>query len=425
MSKIKFLIFIFCLLSFSSVSANPDRNSEIEEEVSIGGQDVSQLKSEIDRLEQEIQRLQQEQDQYRKNISGTQAQAKSLQNEINNLTNQVKYLENQVNLTSFSINKTSTEISEAEKEIYDTQEHIDVQKKAVARAILFLDRQDNETLLVSLLKNENISDFLRQEQYANSLNASLVDLIEDLKSSKNELERYRSRLESKKGDLENLKQRQSQEKHAVSLVRAETSSILKTTKGKEAEYQKMLNASEELERAINLEVFKLEDQLRRTLDPTSVPSGRLLDWPVRGNISQKYGCLETNWARRYYPDCNKNKGGFHNGLDIAAPYGTPLRAADDGKVIAVGKAPAAYGIWLAIEHSHGLVTAYTHMSVRALNVGQKVKRGDIVGDIGSTGFSTGSHIHFMVYAPKTFTIKNSSVSGTLPIGATLNPLDFL
>ena len=62
MSKIKFLIFIFCLLSFSSVSANPDRNSEIEEEVSIGGQDVSQLKSEIDRLEQEIQRLQQEQD---------------------------------------------------------------------------------------------------------------------------------------------------------------------------------------------------------------------------------------------------------------------------------------------------------------------------------------------------------------------------
>ena len=234
-------------------------------------------------------------------------------------------------------------------------------------------------------------------------------------------------LENKKSNLENLKKQQGNEKTALNQTKTETSSLLKVTKGKEVEYQKLLTRAEELEREANLEIFRLEEKLRQAIDPNSLPLARpgILGWPVTGRISQAYGCIISAFARRYYPDCNNNRGGFHNGLDVAASHGTPIVAAEDGIVIAKGNTPSAYGVWFAVEHANGLVTAYTHLSVRNIAIGQTVKRGDIVGKMGSTGLSTGSHIHFMVYAPKTFTVKESKISGTLPIGATLNPADYL
>ncbi|MEX2032994.1 MAG: peptidoglycan DD-metalloendopeptidase family protein, partial [Candidatus Colwellbacteria bacterium] len=390
-------------------------------------QTEQEIRAEIELREQEIERLRQEQELLGKNIAGTQAQAQTLQNKIKNLNGQIKYMENRINLTAANINKTSIEIGGAENNVATTQEKIDAQKKAVAQILLFLARQDNESLLALLLKYDNISDFLRQEHYANSLNANLVGLIDELRDARSDFEDQKSQLENKKNELERLKQQQGHERTALGGVRTETGNLLKNTKGKEVEYQKLLTEAEEKERQANLEVFRLEDKLRQAIDPNSLPLARpgVLAWPVRGTISQPYGCRHTNFARRYYPDCDNGKGGFHNGLDVAASYGTPLLAAEDGNVIAVGNAPSAYGVWLAVEHPNGLVTAYTHMSVRALNVGQEVKRGDMVGRMGSTGLSTGNHTHFMVYAPKTFTVKESKISGTLPIGATLNPQDYL
>ncbi|PIR41792.1 MAG: hypothetical protein COV30_02010 [Candidatus Yanofskybacteria bacterium CG10_big_fil_rev_8_21_14_0_10_37_15] len=416
----KFLIFFILILVFN-IFCLPD--------LVLGQTETERIREEINLREQEIEKLKKEQELLSKSLAGTQAEAQTLQNKINNLNGQIKYMENQISLTAVNINKTATEINGTENNIYDTQEKIDIQKKAIAQTILFLNRQDNEGLLFLLLKNNNISDFLRQEHYANSLNADLVNLIDKLKNTKNEFETQKNQLENKKNELEKLKQQQGHEKISLNEVKIQNSSLLKSTKGQEAEFQKLLTEAEEREREANLEIFRLEDELRKAIDPNSLPLARsgALGWPVqvKGTVTQSYGCIHTNFARRYYPDCDKGKGGFHNGYDIGAPYGTPLLAGEDGKVIAIGSAPSAYGVWLAIEHANGLVTAYTHMSIRSLGVGQEVKRGDIVGRMGSTGLSTGSHIHFMVYAPKTFTVQKSKISGTLPIGATLNPLNYL
>jgi len=405
------LIFAFCILSAEGAYA----------------QTVDQLRLEIDRYEEEIARLRQEQSELGQSITDTQSKAKTLQSQINNLNSKVKYMENQIYLTSVNINKTGTEIEKLGGDIFDKQRSIDYKKDTVGRIILELYQKDNENLLLVLLKNANISNFFTKVQYAASLNDSLLNLIGDLKNEKQDLEENKNSLEGKKDELESLKQQQSYERSALSQTKAETSSLLKTTKGREAEYQKLLTKAEELERQANLEIFRLEEKLRQAIDPNSLPLARpgILEWPVRGRISQLYGCIETAFARRYYSDCNNGRGGFHNGLDIAAPHGTPAIAAEDGKVIAMGNAPSAYGVWLTIEHANGLITAYTHLSVRNVTVGQEVKRGDVVARMGSTGLSTGSHIHFMVYAPGTFTVQSSKISGTLPIGATLNPSDYL
>ncbi|MDR2047867.1 MAG: M23 family metallopeptidase [Treponema sp.] len=124
-------------------------------------------------------------------------------------------------------------------------------------------------------------------------------------------------------------------------------------------------------------------------------NGDLFLWPVRGYISSYYGYRRSPFT-----------GGrsFHPGLDIAAPMGTPIKAAMSGRVSAVGY-DNVYGNFVVITHQSGYRTLYGHMSVIRTRTGLYVNAGDQIGDVGSTGQSTGPHVHFTVY-------KN---------GATINP----
>lgn len=126
------------------------------------------------------------------------------------------------------------------------------------------------------------------------------------------------------------------------------------------------------------------------------PSGQLLrnfSWPTTGRISSRFG---ERWGR------------MHNGLDIAVPTGTPIRAAAAGTITYAGSM-GTYGILVMIDHGHGVETRYAHLSRVAVRVGQRVARGDVVAYSGNTGNSTGPHLHFEIR-------RN---------GAALDPLDFL
>lgn len=389
----------------------------------------------IEQLRQQIAELEKQAAQYRGNIASERAKASSLQREISILKNQISGIETEISLTSKKIDRTKLEIQNIEGDIFDTEANINKQKETIGRLLVFLNRQDDEPLITTLIKNQSISEFFRQGQYLANINTQLLLLVDDLDRAKKVLEKDKTDLEGKHVELEQLKEQNQAKKLELTFATTSKSTILSRTKGQEAEYQKLLAETERLEREANLEVFRLEEKLRQALDPNSLPLARpgLLAWPLQtgGTKTQLYGCLQTRHARAYYPDCDGGKGGFHNGLDIAAPFGTPLIAAEDGKVVAMGSAPNAYGSWLAIEHTNGLITAYSHMSARTVDVGQVVKRGEKIGNMGGipgtpgAGLSTGSHTHLMVYAPKTFTVKPSTISGTLPIGATLNPLDYL
>lgn len=397
---------------------------------SVYAADTAANQARIQELQARINALEQQAAGYRSNIAGEQAKANSLKKEISILQNQIGGIQAQIAATDAKIGKTELEIDGIQEKIGETREEMSRKRETVGRMIYFLDQKDKESILTSLLKYANLSAFLSQLHDLASMQGTLLNIVTGLKDVKASLEEEKVELESKQADLEQLSDEALQRKRELDAVRNQKNNVLKVTKGQEANYQKLLTATEEQQREANLEVFRLEDELRRALDPNSVPSIRpgVLSWPlsVPGRVTQAYGCINTSFAIRNYSDCpGGQRGGFHNGYDIAAPYGTPLLAADDGRVIAVGTAPRAYGIWLVIEHPNGLVTAYTHMSVRKLAVGQVVKRGAVVGEMGSTGLSTGSHLHFMVYAPKTFRVAPSTISGTLPIGATLNPKEYL
>lgn len=119
---------------------------------------------------------------------------------------------------------------------------------------------------------------------------------------------------------------------------------------------------------------------RSSGSPAAEPTGGLYIWPVHGPITSGFG---PRW------------GSFHSGLDIAVPSGTPIAAARAGTVIQAGWR-GDYGYAVEIGHGNGVSTLYGHMSQILVNVGQNVNRGDTIGRSGSTGNSTGPHVHFEI-----------------------------
>lgn len=122
------------------------------------------------------------------------------------------------------------------------------------------------------------------------------------------------------------------------------------------------------------------DKLARTDVPSNVPSG----WPTSGDISSPFG---WRW----------NGTDFHPGIDIANDTGTPIVATADGVVTAAGWNAGGYGNMVDIDHGNGILTRYGHASEVIVHEGQHVKRGEMIAYMGSTGFSTGPHVHYEIH----------------------------
>ncbi len=183
-----------------------------------------------------------------------------------------------------------------------------------------------------------------------------------------------------------------------SVTSSDTVDAISQKYGVEAELIRSINELESgIEPDKDTKIFIPSARLKRvTLQEIN---GDLFAWPVKGYISSKYGYRNSPFT---------GVRQFHSGLDIAAPMGTIVKAAMDGKVSATGFDVNA-GNYIYITHHSGYRSFYAHLSVIKVTAGQKVKTGQRIGDVGSTGLSTGSHLHFGVF-------KN---------GITVNPLNLM
>ncbi|HMQ11504.1 MAG TPA: M23 family metallopeptidase [Oligoflexia bacterium] len=141
-----------------------------------------------------------------------------------------------------------------------------------------------------------------------------------------------------------------------------------------------------IQRKANIREQSLQHLYELLRDQSSLIAATPSIWPVRGWVSSHYG-------KRISPFTGQVK--HHYGVDIPAPTGTKVMAAADGVVIKVGT-DGGYGKMISIRHGYGMVTRYGHNSKNLVQVGQKVKRGEVIAEVGSTGRSTGPHLHYEV-----------------------------
>ncbi len=376
------------------------------------------LREQISLKEEEIKKLEAEEAVYKQALSQTQSQSKTLKNQISLIVSQINQLTVNLKIIKAKISKTESDIKLHSQEIKEKEKEIQNRKLAMGESMKFLARLENQSLVAILLKNAKFSDFLSSNQYLVNLENGLYNNFKILARDKVELESLVSEEKDLKKNFNDFKSELIVKNNLVQKQKEEKNKLLIETKNKETEYQKMISQAQIKQAEIQSEIFGLEDKLRGQVGGVPPPRPGALAWPLIGRITQGYGPTSVTG---FVTDAYK----FHNGIDLAAYYGAPIRAALDGVVTASGdNGKYAYGEWLAIRHDNGLTTLYAHFSAKAVSVGQTVSQGQIIGYEGSTGYVTGPHLHFTVYSTNTFKAEKRWF-GLLPLGGSINPFDYL
>jgi len=381
---------------------------------------VDDLREQIQQKEEEIKKLEEQAAAYKKELEGAQSQKNTLKNQLATIESRIKKLQNDISITNTRISTTTLKIEEINLDIIEKQDNIDKKKSEISNMIQVLAEYDHESFLETILMKQSLSEFVSQIRYLENLQESVHKNMLELQETKKALEQEKNIATEQKKQLTNLNSQLRSQKQIVDQEKQDKNYLLVQTKGQEKQYQSLLDETLRRQQEIQQDIYDLEDQMKQAVDPTSLPESRsgVLSWPIDGILTQGYGY--TAASKKLYAS------GFHNGIDVASAYGEPILAARDGKVIGIGSCGKyAYGKWIAIEHDNKLTTLYGHLSsYGSFKTGDIVKRGEIIGYEGNTGYSTGAHLHFGVYVSATFKIE-SRWYGMLPLGAHLDPMKYL
>ena len=392
------------------------------------GDEIEDLQEQIRQKEEEQKRLQEQVSEYQAVIHTHQHEARTLQQHIASFDAEIQILATEIEVKKAAVETKRLEIEKTKIEINLKEELIEKREQDIVYLLQSLQVVSDQSFIEVILLHDSFSDFLDKVQARDQLLAALQEIVLSLQEERALLEIQKEELLQQEEDLINEQNELDAQNSILAEARQERAVLLSETRSSQAQYQNLLNQVNAQDKALREEIFQLEEELRKKLIPATLPQGTFI-WPNKGGlITQGYGCLTSRFAVRSYPRCqttNGQTGGFHNGVDIAAPLGSAILAADSGVVVGRSGSRYGYGNWVALRHANGVVTLYAHLSAISVGVGQHVSVGDRIGNMGSTGFSTGSHLHFVAYAPNTFRTVKSSRNGLIPIGATVNPYTYL
>lgn len=390
----------------------------------------SDLKTAINEKTQALQEINQKILQTEKELDEAEDKSLTLKKEIRQKEQQLNQLKLSIRSSELTIEKLNLEIESLKYDINDTRSKITAQKGGVARILKAIQQKDEENTLTTLFKNSSLAASLNEIKNLLDLNIGLAAGIGKLKNLNDNLSDKLDLTSQKQKKVvlenKNLKNRQL----IASTEKTGRQNLLTKTKNQEKLYAEQLKELKKLQAEVSAEVEKIETELRAKIDPNLLPIARsgVLLWPVTlksdggvGRLTQKFGIASYLYGGRP-----------HNGIDVGAPIGTPVFAAEKGKVLESWDQDrycykGAYGKFIVIEHGNNLTTLYAHLSLQTVKKGDAVNRGDLIGYVGSTGYATGPHLHLTLYASQTFISRPSKVNcgPIMPFGGTLDPQKYL
>jgi murein DD-endopeptidase MepM/ murein hydrolase activator NlpD len=363
--------------------------------------EIAELRNQIEDRSGRLSNIEAEIAKFEAELQTVGAEKQTLQSAINRLETERKKVNAEISKTESLISSTDLEINKLILEITRTEDDIDTTQAAIADIIRSQYQAGEQSLVEMLLRNERLSEFWTEIDTFDSIKNEMAEKVATLDQLQLVLNDRRDTNESKRTELNSLKNQYTDQNTVLANSRTEQNQLLSATKNEEAGYQALLAEQEAAREAIRKELRDFESKLQFILDPNTIPAPGtpVFNWPVDNVIiTQLFG--GTEFAAR-------NPGiygrAYHPGVDFGAPRGTPIRAPLAGTVRAVGNTDAvpgcfSWGKWTLVDHANGLSTMYAHQDVIAVSPGQKVATGETIGYIGNTGLSTGPHLHFTLYA---------------------------
>jgi len=362
---------------------------------------ASQLTNEsIKQKEEEINRAKEEKKALQSGLTDVKKLKEELETSKANLATYVAELDANLVEIQGKIDDLKTRISDKETEIEEKQTELDeaitvqeTQYEAMKTRIKFMYEKGDTLSLELIFSSVGFSDMLNKAEYIEMLSAYDRKKLDEYVTQTEYVKLCKESLEEEKSVLEETKTVVEEEEAALNeLIEEKEAEIYQVSVdigNKEAaikEYEADIAAQNEtiqaLEAAVAEERKKLAAEQGRKYD------GGVFAWPA-----PSYKRISDDYGYRIHPILGVQQ--FHNGIDMAAPGGTPILAAYDGTVVAAAYS-SSMGNYIMIDHGDSLYTIYMHASALYVSKGQEVSRGEKIAAVGTTGRSTGNHLHFSV-----------------------------
>lgn len=371
--------------------------------MAVSASSVSSITSEsIKEKENQISQRKEEKESLKDGLSNLQEIKKNLEAQKENLKNYVETLDSSLRQIEQKIAELKREIEATEDEIHVTEAELEAavekeesQRVAMGVHIRLVYESGTPSMLDMMLKAESFGSFLNKMDYAEKMAAYDQRMWEDYKAAREYVQLCRDELELEKEILDETKESvEAEQKNLEELIEQKRNDIISyetDINNKEKairEYEEEIRVQEEeiklLEAAVAEEKRKLLEESRKVL----TYDGGMFKFPLA-----TYTRVSDDYGNRIHPTLGVQQ--FHNGVDFAAPKGTAIYAAYDGEVVAASYS-ATMGNYVMINHGDGLYTIYMHASALYVKKGDMAVKGDTIAAVGSTGRSTGNHLHFSV-----------------------------
>lgn len=348
-------------------------------------------------------------------IEETKKKGEALEAEKSSAEAEKAELANQLNTLITKMDETTTKIQEKQVEICDKRDELieaqvdeREQYESMKKRIKYMYENGNTQFIEILFESKSISDFLNNAEYITQISEYDRDMLVEFQNIVKDVEEQKAVLENEEAELEALQvELQAQQEEVSVLIEEKAAEIssLEVAIGENAAKLKALQ--EEAARQERLRKEREEAQRNNygggggTAGASATPSGSgvLSCWPCNGSITSGFGGRNTGIA---------GASTYHRGVDFGASSGSPIYAAGSGTVAFVGY-DSARGNYVDISHGNGLKTRYQHCSAIYVQYGQSVSAGQNIAAVGTTGISSGAHLHFEVHVN----------------GSAVNPMNYL
>ena len=333
-----------------------------------------------DDLRSNIENVNGQLDQAKNEYDAAVAELKSLEERIAVLEVQIKDKEEEIEDLQGQIDENRAIILELTQQIVELDAEVFDQNSVLNKRLRVMYMTDDESMLAVLLGSESFVDFLSNIEMVRKIHESDKAFLAELEEKLDELERKRAEVLRIEGMLKEQQEELQTQKDQLDADKA----ALAAAKQRVKEIRDA--AAADIDR-LEAESNKLKAELANMISQWGDYFGGAMAWPVLGPITSEFGM-------RYHPITGRYV--MHNGLDIGVPYGTAVHAGAPGIVYFAGWNGGGYGYLVILDNGSGITTMYAHNSSIAVSKGQVVARGDVIAYAGSTGNSTGPHVHFEV-----------------------------
>jgi murein DD-endopeptidase MepM/ murein hydrolase activator NlpD len=347
--------------------------------------------SDLQKKKDELSKVNRQIEEQKKQLNDNQKKQKDILQELNTIDQDISQTSKDLERIDGELSTLQQSIEQTEKQLQKKEEALQERTEFFHQRLRDIYMKGNLSYLEVLLDSTSMSDFLTRFDYLKRIANQDSKLVKELAAERDGVARQKRELVAKKEEAVVLKRTTAAKQTYLASRKQDRKDTIKNLQSDQAACQRAIQELEATSRQITQIIQQYQSSKPSNPSNPAPPkgTGRFI-WPANGSISGKGG----EYGMRKHPITGVYK--LHDGIDIGAAAGTPVWAADGGTVIHAGWL-GAYGTTVIIDHGGGITTLYAHLSSYSVSRGSSVSQGQVIGRVGSTGMSTGPHLHFGVY----------------------------